>query len=68
MSAVAFSSKQPEAAVGYTPVVLDWRVVARAKRMMRSGLDLYEAAMALGVRARDLDVSLWQHIGSEGWV
>lgn len=51
----------------YPPFVIEWRLIARAKRLMRAGLDLYETALALGIRPRDLDVSLWSHVGGEGW-
>lgn len=57
----------PPTGSGYAPIVLDWRVVVRAKRLMRQGLDLYEAAHAVGARPRNLDLSLWSNIGSEGW-
>lgn len=55
------------AATSYPPVLIDYRLVARAKRLMRTGLDLHEVALALNVRVRDLDLSLWRHIGNEGW-
>lgn len=57
----------PPTGSGREPIAIEWRLVVRAKRLMRAGLDLYEAAEAIGVRARDLDVSLWCQIGSEGW-
>lgn len=46
-----------------------WKMVAQAKRLMRSphNLDLYGAAHAIGVRPRDLDHELWRNIGDEGW-
>jgi hypothetical protein len=47
--------------------MLDWPRIARAKRLLRAGRDLHEVAMILGVRARDLDLSLWRTIGGEGW-
>jgi hypothetical protein len=47
---------------------VDWRLVVRAKRLMRQGLDLHEAAAFLGVFARDLDAALWREIGAGGWV
>ena len=39
-------------------------IVASAKRMMREGKSMKEAARALGVLATDLDRSLWQHLGT----
>jgi hypothetical protein len=51
---------------GLDPQHVDYRIVAQAKRLMRRGLDLHEVAVALGVRTRDLDLSLWRHIGG-GW-
>lgn len=40
-----------------------------AKRMMRLGHDLDMAALAIGVRSRDLDLALWRTLGNleEGW-
>jgi hypothetical protein len=52
---------------GVEPKMLDWPRIARAKRLLRAGRDLHEVAMILGVRARDLDLSLWRTIGGEGW-
>lgn len=44
-----------------------WRTVVRAKVLMRHGLDLHEAAAAVGLLSRDLDLALWRQIGSTGW-
>jgi hypothetical protein len=56
-----------DARTGIAPRELDWPLVARARRLMRSGLDLHEASLVLGVRPRDLDVTLWKHFGGDGW-
>lgn len=45
------------------PVALLWPTVSRAKRLMRQGHSLNEAAAMLGVRPCDLDASLWRHLG-----
>ena len=58
----------PQVQHGREAQALDWRLVARAKRMMRNGLDLYEAALALQVRPRDLDLSLWNYVDSGAWL
>lgn len=57
----------PPANSGIRPAEISWRTVVAAKRLMRAGYDLYEAAKLLGVRARDLDISLWRAVGEEGW-
>lgn len=45
--------------------VLHWRVVDNARRLLRWGHDLHQAANALGVRPADLDLSLWRNLGKE---
>lgn len=40
-----------------------WKV-ARAKYLMRHGWDLDAAALHIGVRSRDLDHALWNHLGN----
>lgn len=48
------------------PRTIGLRKVEIAKSMMRQGCDLHEAAKAIGVRARDLDLSLWTTLGNPG--
>lgn len=57
-----------QSVAGFDPTLLDWPMVAKAKRWLRQGWDIHEVAVALGVRVRDLDVSLWRNLGGEGWV
>lgn len=62
----------PPSPRGLEPRPVDWTVLVRAKRLMRGvggsrPMDLHEAAMILGVRARDLDLALWRELGAEGW-
>ena len=38
-------------------------VLALAKDLMRAGMDLKQAAAALGVAVADLDLMLWHSIG-----
>lgn len=62
-------SAQPatKTVTGLDPVELPYGVIAEAKRMMRKGVPLETAALVLGVRSRDLDLSLWRTIGGGGW-
>lgn len=60
-------NSRPDARVAVDAIALDWRRLVHAKRLMRQGLDLYETAHAIGCRPRDLDLSLWNNLGSEGW-
>ena len=53
----------PHPSQGITPQPLDWTEVVLALRYMRRGYDLHQTAKILGVRARDLDLSLWQSLG-----
>lgn len=57
----------PEAASNHPPRQLGWATVRRARALMRQGRDLSEAAWICGVRARDLDLSLWNTIQNEAW-
>lgn len=43
--------------------VLQWETVSRARRLMKQGHDLRQAANALDQTAPDLDVSLWRNLG-----
>lgn len=58
---------QPAFKLGAEPVELDYRIIAEAKRLMRRGTSLEQAAVILGVRSRGLDLSLWRTIGGGGW-
>ena len=57
----------PHPSQGIRPEEIAWTKVAQARRYMRRGYDLDHTAMLLGVRARDLDLSLWKTLGTEGW-
>lgn len=57
-------SPAPIIEFGVEPRRLSQFRVAQAKRLMRDGYDLEQAAQAIGVRARDLDLSLWANLGS----
>lgn len=57
----------PQAASNHPPKELGWAAVARAKRLMRAGVSLHEAAEIIGVRSRDLDVALWKSMTQEAW-
>jgi hypothetical protein len=59
--------QQEDRSLAYRPLTL--RQVSQAKRLMRQGLDLHEAALSIGARSRDLDKALWANLGNipEGW-
>lgn len=46
---------------------IPWQLLVQAKRWMRRGLDLYEAAHLIRRRPSDLDVALWNHFGEDAF-
>jgi hypothetical protein len=57
------------APVGIEPKEITLHQLSQAKRLMRQGHDLHETALIIGVRSRDLDLSLWRNLANlpEGW-
>lgn len=60
----------PSPTNGILPSLIPWNTLSRAKRLMRGigggrPMDLHEAAAAVGVLSRDLDLTLWRNLGVE---
>lgn len=62
-------SPRPGFQVGVEPREITLSQLSQAKRLMRQGYDLHEAALIVGVRSRDLDLALWRNLANipEGW-
>ena len=60
---------KPFHAPAFEPQHVPTRKLSYVKTLMRQGWDLDEAALAISVRSRDLDIACWRTLGNlqEGW-
>jgi len=46
---------------------IPWKLLVQARRWMRRGADLFEAAHQIRKRPSDLDVALWNSLGEDAF-